>query len=123
MREKDAIHSLENPRVEELIDELFQRRVNGVQALYVGSAREVIRDLVQIFDFYFCVPMLVRIQHDIGPFLAGAKTHVRLYFHVGKALCSDALFELRHDLLGTARLAIDILTNETGSAHKISPES
>jgi hypothetical protein len=83
MREKDAFHSLENPRVEELVDEFFQGRVNGVQALYMSSTREMLRDLVQVFDFYFCIPMFVRIEHDVGPFLASAEAHIGLHFHVG----------------------------------------
>jgi hypothetical protein len=30
MREKDALHTLENPRVEQLVNEFFQGRVNGI---------------------------------------------------------------------------------------------
>jgi hypothetical protein len=30
MREKDAFHASENPRVEELVDEFFQGRVDGI---------------------------------------------------------------------------------------------
>jgi hypothetical protein len=85
----------------------------------MGSAREMIRDLVKIFDFYFRIPMFVRVKHDIGPLLAGAETHIWLYFNVSEPLGRDAFFELSHYLLRASGLAIDILTNETDSTHTL----
>ena len=61
MREKDAFHDLENPRIEKLVNEFFERRIDGVEPLDVRTAGEMRGDLVQIFDFHFRVPVFLRI--------------------------------------------------------------
>jgi hypothetical protein len=80
-------------------------------------AGKMLRDLIQVFHFHLGVPILLRVEDDVGTLLASTEAHVRLDFDVGQTLSGDALFELGHELLRTARLTIDILTNETHSAH------
>ena len=101
MREEDAFHELHDPRIEELIDEFFKRRVDGIKALNMRPAGEMVRDLVQVFYLDLGVPAFFRIEHDVGPLLARAKTHIGLDFDVGQALGRDPFFELGRELLRT----------------------
>jgi hypothetical protein len=50
--------------------------------------------------------------------LAGAETHVRLYFDVSQTFGGNPFLKLGHKLFRTARFAIDILADKTDSAHR-----
>jgi hypothetical protein len=110
--------NLHDPRIEELVDEFFQRRVDGVEALNVRPAGEMFGNLIQIFDLDLGIPVLLRIENDIRTVLACAETHIGLNFDVAQTFGSDAFLELGHKLFRTARLAIDILADKTDSAHR-----
>jgi hypothetical protein len=74
-------------------------------------------DVVEVFDFHFRVPILLRIKDHIGTVLARAKAHIRFHFDVTQAFIGDLLLEFRHELFRAPGLAIDVLTNETHSTH------
>jgi hypothetical protein len=114
----DAFHGSKHPRIEELINQFLKRRIDGVEPLHVRSTSEMVGDIVQILDFDFGVPALFGIQNDIGTLLASAKAHVRFNLDVHKALSSDSFLQLSHELLGTPRFAVNVLTNETDPLHR-----
>ena len=94
MGEKNTFHRLNNPRVEKLVNEFFQRRIDGVQALDMRSAGDVFSDLVQVFDFHVRIPAFFGIKNDVGSFLACAEAHVGLYLDIVQTFRRDPLLEL-----------------------------
>jgi hypothetical protein len=84
----------------------------------MGTAGKMFRDLVEIFDFDFGVPIFFRVKNDIGPFLASAKAHIGLDLDISQSFCGDTLLKFGHELLRAAGFAIDILADKTDSAHR-----
>jgi len=119
MRKEDAFHELHDPRIEKLIDEFFEGRVDGIEALNMRSAGKMVRDFVQVFYLNLGVPAFFRIEHDVRPLLARAKTHVGLHFDIRQTLGRDAFFEFGSKLFRTPRLTIDILADKTDSTHRL----
>jgi hypothetical protein len=83
----------------------------------MGPAGKMLSDLVEIRDFDARIPIFLRIQHDIGTFLAGPEAHVRFYFDIAKPFGGNPLIELLHDFLRAPGFAVDILTDETDPIH------
>jgi hypothetical protein len=118
VREKNTLHDLKYPCVKKLIDEFFQRGIDGVQALDVRAAGKTIRDLVKVIDFHPSIPVFFRIEDDVGSLLAGPETHVGFYFDIGEPFSFNSLLKFGHELLRASILAIHVLTDETKRFHK-----
>jgi hypothetical protein len=83
---------LEYPRIEELIDQFFQRGIDRIQTLNVGSAGKMLGNLIKVLKLNFRIPALFGIKDDVWALLTGAKAHIRLDFDVGEPLGGDFLF-------------------------------
>jgi len=90
---------------------------NGNIATNMFAAGEMGNDIVEIFALDMGIPIFFRVDHDVGTFLAGAETHVRLDVDVGESLGGDLLLQLRGQLLGPTGFAIDILADKAALAH------
>src|SRR6185436_18089356 len=84
----------------------------------MGAAGEVFDNLVEIFRLHVSVPVLFRVDHEVGTFLAGAEAHVGFHFDIGQPFGGEFFLQCRHQRLRPTRLTIDILTYETSLAHK-----
>jgi hypothetical protein len=79
---------------------------------------EMLGDLVKIRHLHVGVPTFLRIEHDVGSFLASAETHIRFDLDIVETLGRDPLLQLNRERLGATRLAIDILADKTDSLHQ-----
>jgi hypothetical protein len=75
-------------------------------------------DVIEIFDLHFGVPVLFRVQNHVRAILAGTEAHIRFNLDIAQSFIGDTFLQLDHELLGTPGFAIDILANETHSAHR-----
>src|SRR6185369_17347360 len=68
--------------IEQRVDDLFKRGIDGVQSSHRGPAANRLDDFRQILFLHARVPIFLRMNDDIRTKIAAAKTDVGLHFGV-----------------------------------------